>query len=172
VLIAETEPVAERVQVREIDDDEGQRPVRIVRRDSGSVVTWRRAQMVQLSAQGMDVPAIAKVEMTVAEAARRHAVSAESINRWRNRFVDADKAAMEDGTPGRAGDGSARRCCAGGGSQVRQLGRRPPAPLDMAGCLAATRSWQQRGRPRSGARERSVIALGIRRQGASGEARP
>src|SRR5215467_3233774 len=35
VLIAETEPVAERVQVREIDDDEGQRPVRIVRRDSG-----------------------------------------------------------------------------------------------------------------------------------------
>jgi len=26
--------------------------------------------------------------MTVAEAARRHGVSAESINRWRNRFVD------------------------------------------------------------------------------------
>ena len=38
--------------------------------------------------------------------------------------------------------------------------------------LAAMRSWQQRGRPRSGARERSVTALGIRSQGASGEARP
>jgi hypothetical protein len=36
--------------VREIDDDEGRRLVRIVRRDSGSVVTWRRAQMMLLSA--------------------------------------------------------------------------------------------------------------------------
>jgi transposase len=35
--------------------------VRIVRRGSGSVVTWRRAQMVLLSAQGMPVPAIARV---------------------------------------------------------------------------------------------------------------
>src|SRR6478736_2095178 len=31
---------------------------------SGSVVTWRRAQMVLLSTQGMDVPAIAKVAFT------------------------------------------------------------------------------------------------------------
>jgi transposase len=31
---------------------------------SGSVVTWRRAQMVLLSAQHMDVPAIAKVAFT------------------------------------------------------------------------------------------------------------
>jgi len=38
--------------------------VRIIRRISGSVVTWRRAQMVLLSAQGMDVPAIAKVAFT------------------------------------------------------------------------------------------------------------
>jgi transposase len=38
--------------------------VRIVRRGSGSVVTWRRAQMVLLSAQGTDVPAIAEVAFT------------------------------------------------------------------------------------------------------------
>jgi transposase len=50
--------------VREIDDDEGQRLVRIIRRGAGSVVTWRRAQMVLLSAQGMDVAAIAKVAFT------------------------------------------------------------------------------------------------------------
>ena len=50
--------------MREIDDDEGGRLVRIVRRGSGSVVTWRRAQMVLLSAQGMDVPAIARVAFT------------------------------------------------------------------------------------------------------------
>jgi transposase len=56
--------VSERLQVREIDDDEGRRLVRIIRRGSGSVVTWRRAQMVLLSAQGMDVPAIAKVAFT------------------------------------------------------------------------------------------------------------
>jgi transposase len=64
VLIAETGPVTERLRVREIDDDEGRRLVRIVRRGTGSVVTWRRAQMVLLSAQGMDVPAIARVAFT------------------------------------------------------------------------------------------------------------
>jgi Winged helix-turn helix len=56
--------VAERLRVREIDDDEGRRLVRIVRRGSGAVVTWRRAQMVLLSAQGMDAAAIAKVAFT------------------------------------------------------------------------------------------------------------
>jgi transposase len=52
------------VRVREIDDDEGRRLVRIIRRGSGSVVTWRRAQMVLLSAQGMNAAAIAKVAFT------------------------------------------------------------------------------------------------------------
>ena len=56
--------MTERLRVREIDDDEGRRLLRIVRRVTGSVVTWRRAQMVLLSAQGMDVPAIAKVAFT------------------------------------------------------------------------------------------------------------
>jgi transposase len=56
--------VTDRLRVREIDDDEGQRLVRIVRRGSGSVVTWRRAQMVLLSAQGMGAIAIAKVAFT------------------------------------------------------------------------------------------------------------
>src|SRR4051812_13316599 len=52
------------VQVRPISDVEGNRLLRIVRRDSGSVVTWRRAQMVLLSAQGMPVPKIAEVTFT------------------------------------------------------------------------------------------------------------
>ena len=43
---------------------EAARLVRIVRRGSGSVVTWRRAQMVLLSAQGMDAAAIARVAFT------------------------------------------------------------------------------------------------------------
>ncbi|MFF3142916.1 IS630 family transposase [Streptomyces sp. NPDC057927] len=56
--------MAERVRVREINDDEGQRLLRIIRRGTGSVVTWRRAQMVLLSAQGMDVTKIAEVTYT------------------------------------------------------------------------------------------------------------
>jgi transposase len=63
-LIRETGPVAERVRVREIDDDKEKRLVRIVRRGTGSAVTWRRAQMVLLSAQGMDVAGIARVAFT------------------------------------------------------------------------------------------------------------
>jgi hypothetical protein len=64
VLIAQTGPVTERLRVREIDDEEGRRLVRIVRQGSGSMVTWRRAQMVLLSAQGMEVTAIARVAFT------------------------------------------------------------------------------------------------------------
>ena len=54
----------ERLRVRELSNDEGNRLLRIVRRSSGSVVTWRRAQMVLLSAQGMDIEQIAKVAFT------------------------------------------------------------------------------------------------------------
>ena len=64
MLILQTGPVTDRLRVREIDDDEGRRLVRIVRRGSGPVVTRRRAQMVLLSAQGMDAAAIAKVAFT------------------------------------------------------------------------------------------------------------
>jgi len=71
LLILQTGPVAERVRVREIDDDEGRRLVRIVRRDSGSVVTWRRAQMVLLPAQGMDVAGIARVAFTSEDRGQR-----------------------------------------------------------------------------------------------------
>src|ERR671928_1717456 len=53
-----------RVQVRSITNDEGNKLLRIVRRSSGSVVTWRRAQMILLSAQGMDPAKIAQVTFT------------------------------------------------------------------------------------------------------------
>ena len=56
--------MAERVRVRELSNQEGNRLLRIVRRSTGSVVTWRRAQMVLLSAQGMDVAQIAQVTFT------------------------------------------------------------------------------------------------------------
>ena len=62
--------VAEQVRVRDIDDDEGRRLLRIIRRGTGSVVTWRRAQMVLLSAQGMHVAKIAEVTFTSADRVR------------------------------------------------------------------------------------------------------
>src|SRR3954447_6721448 len=52
--------MAASVRVRAITNEEGNRLLRIVRRSSGSVVTWRRAQMVLLSAQGMDAARIAE----------------------------------------------------------------------------------------------------------------
>ena len=54
----------EGLRVREVSNEEGNWLLRIVRRSSGSVVTWRRAQMVLLSVQGMDVAGIAKVTFT------------------------------------------------------------------------------------------------------------
>jgi transposase len=56
--------VAERVQVRDLSNDEGRKLLSIIRRGSGSVVRWRRAQIVLWSAQRMDVPAIAKIAFT------------------------------------------------------------------------------------------------------------
>lgn len=56
--------MAERVRVREITKVEGNKLLQIVRRGSGSVVRWRRAQIVLWSAQGMDVPQIAKIAFT------------------------------------------------------------------------------------------------------------
>jgi hypothetical protein len=56
--------MAGRVRVREIGDDEGNRLRRIVRRGTGSVGTWRRAQVVPWSAQGMSVAQITGLAFT------------------------------------------------------------------------------------------------------------
>src|SRR3954470_12520027 len=56
--------LAGRVLLREITNDEGNRLLRIVRRTSGSVVTWRRAQIVLLSAQGRPPRRIREVVFT------------------------------------------------------------------------------------------------------------
>jgi transposase len=80
-LIVETGPVTERPRVREIDDAEVRRLARIVRRGSGSVVTWRRARMVLPSAQAMDVVGISKVAFTSDDRVRDviHSFSADGF---------------------------------------------------------------------------------------------
>lgn len=81
--------MAERVRVREITSDEGNRLLRIVRRDSGSVVTWRRAQIVLLSAQGMEAPRIAEVTFTSADRVRDviHNFNTDGFDSLRPRYA-------------------------------------------------------------------------------------
>ncbi len=81
--------MAERVHVRDIDNDEGQRLLRIVRRSSGSVVTWRRAQMVLLSAQGMDCAGIAQVTFTSVDRVRDviHNFNVDGFDSLRPRYA-------------------------------------------------------------------------------------
>src|SRR3954467_10257879 len=77
------------VQVRPISNDEGMRLLRIVRRGTGSVVTWRRAQMVLLSAQGMPVAKIAEVSFTSADRVRDvlHNFSADGFDSLYPRYA-------------------------------------------------------------------------------------
>ena len=81
--------MAERVRVREITNDEGNRLLRTVRRDSGSVVTWRRAQMVLLSAQGMDAPQIAEITFTSPDRVRDviHNFNADGFDSLRPKYA-------------------------------------------------------------------------------------
>jgi transposase len=78
-----------RVQVREISNDEGNKLLRIVRRSSGSVVTWRRAQVVLLSAQGMAVPQIAEVTFTSPDRVRDvlHNFNADGFDSLRPKYA-------------------------------------------------------------------------------------
>ena len=80
--------MAERVHVREISNVEGNRLLQIVRRSSGSVVTWRRAQMVLLSAQGMDVAKIAQVTFTSPDRGRDviHNCNADGFDSLRPKY--------------------------------------------------------------------------------------
>ena len=81
--------MAVRVELRPISNEEGNRLLRIIRRGSGSVVTWRRAQMVLLSAQGMDVPAIAKVTFTSPDRVRDvlHNFNADGFDSLQPRYA-------------------------------------------------------------------------------------
>jgi hypothetical protein len=56
--------MAHRVQVRELSNEEGRRLPSVIRRGSGSVVRWRRAQIVLWSAQAMSVQQIAEIAFT------------------------------------------------------------------------------------------------------------
>src|SRR3954454_17103094 len=74
---------------QEVRNNEGNRLLRIVRRSSGSVVTWRRAQMVLLSAQGMDAAGIAAVTFTSPDRVRDvlHNFNADGFDSLRPKYA-------------------------------------------------------------------------------------
>lgn len=73
-------------------------------------------------------------EVTIAEAARRNGVSAES---WRNRFLDASKAAMERGMPGGKGNGR------GNFTERRQRAEIQELKLALTEATVQLRIWQK-----------------------------
>jgi transposase len=85
--------MAQRVQVRELSNEEGRRLLAIIRRGSGSVVRWRRAQIVLWSAQAMDVPAIAKIAFTSEDRVR------EVIHNFNDDGFDSLDARYSGGRP-------------------------------------------------------------------------
>ena len=106
----------ERMAVRDITNDEGKQLLQIVRRGSGSVVRWRRAQIVLWSAQRMDVPAIAKIAFTSEDRVREviHNFNADGFDslgpqvlRWQAAEVQPSRSVGEIkkialGRPGRS----------------------------------------------------------------------
>ena len=103
---------------------------------TGSSILSRSNDPVPVETRLQLVLAVLAHEMTVAEAARRHGVSAESINRWRNRFVDAGKAAMKDGMPGKAGS-------RGSLVERRQRAEIQELKLALAEATVQLRIWQK-----------------------------
>src|SRR3954464_11621508 len=81
--------MAARVRVREISNDEGNRLLRIVRRSSGSVVTWRRAQMGLLAARGMGPGGIGEGTFTSADRVRDvlHNFNADGFDSLKPRYA-------------------------------------------------------------------------------------
>jgi transposase len=89
---------------------------------------------VPVEARLQIVLAVLAGETTIAEAARRNGVSTESINRWRNRFVDA---AMEDGMPGGKGNGRSNFL------ERRQRAEIQELKLALAEATVQLRIWQK-----------------------------
>ena len=74
-------------------------------------------------------------QVTMAEAARRHGVNPATVSRWRDRFLDAGKAGLQDDLPGPDG--------AAGGEQERRLRREnEQLKLALAEATVQLRVWQ------------------------------
>ena len=142
--------MARQVELRPITDYEGNRLLRIVRRSSGSVVTWRRAQMVLLAAQAMPVSQIAKVTFTSQDRVRDviHNFNADGFDALYPRYRGGrpptfTPAGDHRSSPSRSGRRSRRR-------------RWPDRPITACrsrpgACTSWPTSWSPRGWSRTSA---------------------
>jgi hypothetical protein len=119
--------MAERVRVRGITNDEGNRLLRIVSRSSGSVVTWRRAQIVLRSAQGMDVAQIEQVTFASADRVRDvvHNFNADGFDSLRPKYAGGQPAKF---------DAEQR-------AQIKQIALAPPVDHGLPSPPGVCLSW-------------------------------
>jgi transposase len=82
------------------------------------------------------VLAVLRGEMTVAEASRRHGITPTTVGNWRDRFIEAGKAGLENQIPGPANGGTTveRRLRA----ETEQL------KLALAEATVQLRIWQKK----------------------------
>lgn len=103
--------MAVRVYVRDLAPDEGMKLLGIVRRGSGSVVRWRRAQIVLRSAQRVSVPAIAGIAFTPEDRGREviHNFNADRFDSLALKCSGGRPAKFTQTTASSRGDGSTVR---------------------------------------------------------------
>jgi transposase len=101
------------------------------------VILSRSNDPVSVETRIQIVLSVLSGKLTIAEAARRHGVSAETINRWRNHFVEAGKASMEDRMPGGRGGGR------GNFVERRQRAEIEQLKLALAEATVQLRIWQR-----------------------------
>lgn len=82
------------------------------------------------------VLAVLAGELTMAEAARRHGVSPAAVGTWRDRFIAAGRAGLENGLPGAAGR-------AGTPTERRLRAEAEQLKLALAEATVQLRIWQK-----------------------------
>ena len=89
VRVAQTWRMAERVFVRDLEPAEGNKLLSTIRRGSGSVVRWRRSQIVLWSAQRMSVAQIAEIAFTSQDRVREviHNFNADGFESLAPKYV-------------------------------------------------------------------------------------
>lgn len=82
------------------------------------------------------VLAVLSGELTSAEAARRHGVSATAVAKWRDRFIECGRAGLDNGLPGPAGQ-------AGSQTERRLRAETEQLKLALAEATVQLRIWQK-----------------------------
>lgn len=127
--------MAGRIAVSDFTNEEGRKLLSIVPRGSGSVVRWRRAQIVLWPAQHMDAPAIAKVAFTSEDRVQEvlHNFNPDGVDSFAPSYEGGRRPSSRppNGARSRRSRSSARRTT----SSLSPSGRSPSWPT----------TWRERG---------------------------